>query len=329
MLQLQKLDIQNFSAENWNKSIDFRKRFFRQTFPNEPEPNFDTWQATMERYHANNSTYTFYNILLNEKVIAQIWHFITDIEKATEKQYIRIHHDMNFESEALFDLISEKIANWKTQGKLSILTTQTDFAYKIAEKNGFTKGNEKTFLFLQTKKFKQKQLQEWATFLPNSFSYSIIEKPNQKECGEIAEIMTFLLNDMKRSDRSQTFHLKAEDVAKRYEQSLLLGITYRHILLRNEKAELIGMSFLSYDRKNAQSSRQFMTGTLPAYRRKGLAKFMKATMYLFLQKEEPTIQLVKTDCFTENDRMLNLNIQMGFEIEFLEQEWFFKYQALS
>ena len=126
---------------------------------------------------------------------------------------------------------------------------------------------------------------------------------------------------MKRSDRSQVFQLKAADIDKRYEESLLLGISYRYLLLRNAKSELIGMSFISYDRENAVVCKQFMTGTLPKYRRKGLAKFMKAAMYLFLQKEEPTIELVKTDCFSENDKMLNLNRKVGFETEFLEQEW--------
>jgi len=324
MLQLEKLDIQNFSAENWEKSIDFRKRFFRQTFPKEPMPSFDKWREIIANNHAENTTYSFYNVFLNEKIIAQTWHFILNVGKKDEKQFIRIQHDTDFESQELFDLINKKVATWKKQAIFTIMTTQTDFTYRIPEKNGFVKSNEKTFLSLKTEDFKQQQLQEWTNFLPNNFSYSIIEKPCETECEEIAKMMTFLLNDMKRSDINQVFNLKAENIAKRYDESFLLGITYRYILLRNEDSKLIGISFISYDRKNALSARQFMTGTLPAYRRKGLAKFMKATMYLHLKKEIPTIELIKTDCFSENDKMLNLNRQMGFETTFFEQEWYFK-----
>lgn len=328
MLQIQKLEIQNFSAQNWEKAIDFRKRYFRQTFLNELEPSFEHWQKMITNYHVEHPTYRFYNVFLDEKIIAQVWHFILNVGEKEEKQFIHIQHDTDFESQELADLINEKVAEWKKQAIFSLMTTQTDFAYKIVEKNGFVKSNEKTFLSLKTENFNQKQLQEWAAFLPNNFSYSIIEKPNETECEEIAKMMTFLLNDMKRSDINQVFNLKAADIAKRYDESLLLGITYRYLLLRNEKKEAIGMSFISFKRKNPKVCKQFMTGTLTAYRRKGLAKFMKAAMYLFLQKEMPTIELVKTDCFSENDKMLNLNVKMGFETIFLEQSWYFKQKMM-
>ena len=86
-----------------------------------------------------------------------------------------------------------------------------------------------------------------------------------------------------------------------------------HLLLRNERQELIGMCITVFKKDNPTSVNQFMTGVLKEYRGLGLPTWMKSYMYDYLQKNYPTINLIKTDCYSDNTPMVHINKKMGFE----------------
>jgi len=64
-----------------------------------------------------------------------------------------------------------------------------------------------------------------------------------------------------------------------------------------------------------------MTGTLKDYRRQGIGKWMKATMFLKLIEEFPSLREIKTETSPENYGSKAISLQMGYQQIGTEIDW--------
>ncbi len=87
-----------------------------------------------------------------------------------------------------------------------------------------------------------------------------------------------------------------------------------HAFLTNEDDRLVGLSDLSVDRNSPGTADQFMTVVAPAYRGRGLAKWMKAAMFEHIEREVVGLERMRTRMRTVNEPIQHLNVQMGFRI---------------
>jgi len=310
----------NPSEEDLQAIIAFRKRFFAQAYPNDELPNFKNWQKAIQQAYKNRKGYAFYTILADGQIIANIRH----VERESSKRSIMIDHDREKETTELHQLLCKQLNEWKKEIPTTIIETRTDFMGSILEACDFQKGNEAIFTSLQLTDLNPDMLDKWTQDLPSNLTYSFMKKPNEKECVEIAEITNFLLNDMERPDKSLTYNFSLEDFIKMIQNIHESGSTTEHVLLRNEQGKLIGKSVVVYNLQNSSVGGQKMTGVLPEYRRKGLAKFLKAAMYKYLIENEPELKTIKTDYFAGNYKIRKLNEEMGFREDYLIQQWYFK-----
>ena len=76
---------------------------------------------------------------------------------------------------------------------------------------------------------------------------------------------------------------------------------------------MIGMSVVRHDLTAPKQANQFMTGLLAPYRGKGLAKWLKAYLYDYLFKTYDSLEIIKTDCYSDNLPILGLNERFGFQ----------------
>ncbi len=310
----------NPSEEDLQPIIAFRKRFFAQAHPNDAPPNFESWRTTIEQGYKNRRGFAFYTILADGQVIANIRH----VEREPAKLTITIDYDKEQENTALHQVLCKHLKEWKKNAPTIIIESRTDFMASVLEACDFQKGNQAVFTSLQLADLNPEMLDEWTQDLPANLTCSFMGKPNEKECAEIAEIMTFLLNDMEREDKSLDYNVTREDFSKMIQNIYDAGNTAQHLVLRNEQGKLIGKSVVIYNLEHSKVGFQKMTGTLPEYRRKGLAKFLKAKIYKYLLEHVPELETIKTDYFADNYRISTLNAQMGFKEDYKVQQWYFK-----
>jgi RimJ/RimL family protein N-acetyltransferase len=86
------------------------------------------------------------------------------------------------------------------------------------------------------------------------------------------------------------------------------------LFLRNPKGERVGFSELTVSGESGKAV-QGLTGLLPAYRGQGLAKALKAKLFLLAQACVPSLRYISTTTSPHNARMMHINLEMGFKIE--------------
>jgi RimJ/RimL family protein N-acetyltransferase len=130
---------------------------------------------------------------------------------------------------------------------------------------------------------------------------------------EVAKLSNELVNDMKREDTSLTFHVDADYITRAQENFRKTRQHPYHLILRNDKGELIGMSLLMINKEGTLAD-QRLTGVVKDWRKRGLAKWMKAKMLRMVKDDYKTVSEIRTECFSANTPMIAINKALGYEL---------------
>lgn len=314
MYQLVKIAYEAIVSTHWEAIRDLHQRHNTQCHL-EPfnEQEYLDW---LKKQYEKKEPFDFFLVYQEEVLIALYW--VCLWEKVC---FFRITHDNTYESEELLTFLATQMEQWKDSRERVMLTTKNHFSDLVAEKVGLTPLNAHIKALLKVANINWDLLHSWTTALPPNFTYTFIHQPTLEQATDIAAIHTILLNDMQGDTNTRPYEVTAEKLLGFIKQDNDRGEEYCGLLLRNEKSEAIGYSFVVYAFENPVLVKQFMTGVLPAYRRNGLGKWLKATMYLHLHQHLPSIQQIQTDYFTGNERMKNLNTLIGFEQQYIMRKW--------
>ncbi|MCB9360404.1 MAG: hypothetical protein H6587_07465 [Flavobacteriales bacterium] len=212
--------------------------------------------------------------------------------------------------------VTTLINRWKFSAK-KIKTNVVNKELKNSfKKEGFREANISIYFHLKRNNINNKLIRhliEENIPQQQNLDVELNKELKGNEINEVAHLMTTLLNDILRFDNHEVFNQTPERIQRVVEQHKRSNNNSFHLLLRNKENELIGISIIVFKKENPTSVNQFMTGVLKEYRGLGLPTWMKAYMYDYLQKNYPTIELIKTDCFSGNTPMIHINKKMGFE----------------
>ena len=258
---------------------------------------------------------TSFLFIKNNEVVGSYNTFLLNKDHPEEKLDV----GLAFLDEKFIDQFKPEISSLIEQHKSSAKKVKANIKNKnlqgIFKAHGFIFGNEDVWFHLKMENLNRILIDNALlanTPINNNISIELNKELKGNEFSEIAHLMTVLLNDMKRSDKHETFKEtpeRVQDIVNSHKKS---KSNLFHLLLRNEKQELIGMCITVFKKDNPTSVNQFMTGVLKEYRGLGLPTWMKAYMYDYLQKNYPTINLIKTDCYADNTPMIHINKKMGF-----------------
>ncbi len=318
-MTIQKISPDWLTDENIERLIQFKKTYLLQSNSESDLPNLSNLKNVIEKSYKSKPGYACYLIFDKEKIVARIHHFL----KEENKLYIFIEHHKTAETPALKAILTEQMHRLKHQNPISVLDSSCLFIYDVIEASGFLKGNEVILSRLILSEVSPVILENWAGYLPEGFYGHFVESLNKQESEEIAQVMNFFLNDMERADRSIDFNVSAESIQAKNKGHIDRGSTQLHLLLRNPQHQLIGLSAVVYNAKTSSGGDQHMTGILPEYRKKGLAKFLKGTMYKYLLEQVPDLKFLQTGSFSANYKMLALNEKIGFQETERLQEWYY------
>lgn len=323
MLTIRKITVEKLD-EYQEQILDFRRRYYLQTYPDEPLPDDSNWKEMMVQVYRDFPDFLNYNILQNNQIIADICLFEHPLQTGETQAKIAIFHDKKTESEELFNLICETVNEWKTHSDLAVIHTLQNLVNRVAEYCQFTKGNLLKGLRLNFAEINHNLLNDWAKLLPDNCTYKMIETLNDKEREEVAEAVNTFFQDMKRDDNTVSTHLTVDDILNMEEMAELAMSTYKYLIIKDVNDRLVGLCYTRHRIELPSYAHQMMTGVAPDYRRKGLGKFMKAIMYQHLMQEAPHLKGVETACVVENNKIMGLNEKAGFKVYFDEQQWHYK-----
>ncbi len=93
----------------------------------------------------------------------------------------------------------------------------------------------------------------------------------------------------------------------------ICGFDYLGILAVDTNGSAAGATEVLVNRYRPTFSWQWNTVVLPAYRGRGIGRWLKATMWKRLRTEFPKVEMLRTGNAQSNNAMLTINQEMGFQ----------------
>lgn len=97
-------------------------------------------------------------------------------------------------------------------------------------------------------------------------------------------------------------------------QMQALGFKNYIMITREANGDMSGLTELSYNPERAHRMGQGLTGVQENYRGRGLGKWLKAKMLLYMRDNLPTVEHIATTNASSNDAMLSINERLGFKL---------------
>jgi len=135
-----------------------------------------------------------------------------------------------------------------------------------------------------------------------------------------AALLTVLMNDIARHDRSEYFEETLEKVKQKMMLFKSTGVKMLTLMLSDAQGMLAGLSImLVYP--DSIVAKQEMTGVIAKYRGKKLASYLKAMITEETFKRFKGIEKIETNCFSANGPMIHINQAIGFILKEKSQQF--------
>lgn len=255
-------------------------------------------------------------LLKNNKVVGLFNTFLLNKNLAEEIIEIRIFFLEESIIKEFEPQLKELIEFCKSIAKKLKINVSNLYVLELFKNQNFSLGNETLWFDIEVQSINKKLITniiKKETPHKHNLLIELNQELQENEFKEIADLMTVLLNDMQRKNAHQVFKETAANVKEIVLTHKKGGKNLFHLLLRNNENKLIGMSIVLFKKENPKYVYQYMTGVLKEYRGLGLSFWMKAHIYDFLIKKFPSVELIKTDCFSDNLPMVHINKKLGFK----------------
>ncbi len=106
------------------------------------------------------------------------------------------------------------------------------------------------------------------------------------------------------------------------------GYEWHTLATREKDGEISGLTEITYSKSRPHKVDQELTGVKPKYRGRGLGKWIKAEMMVFIKNNFPEIKYISTGNADMNAPMLSINDRMGFKSVLTEKCYTIKLEKL-
>ncbi|HIJ56099.1 MAG TPA: GNAT family N-acetyltransferase [Deltaproteobacteria bacterium] len=134
----------------------------------------------------------------------------------------------------------------------------------------------------------------------------------EKDIGEFSRIYTEIINQRPVGDMEQELITTPESRRIEEHNYKRRGIEWHTMISREHDGQISAMTDLMYNPEEPHRIHQYFTGVPARYRRKGLAKRLKAEMLRYIKEAFPDAEYITTSTAKENKPMRAINKQLGF-----------------
>ena len=134
----------------------------------------------------------------------------------------------------------------------------------------------------------------------------------EKDINEFCVIYTEIINQRPVGDMEQELITTPESRRIEERNFKRRGIEWHTMISREHDGQISGMTDIMYNPEEPYRIHQYFTGVLGRYRRKGLAKRLKAEMLMYIKESFPDAEYITTSTAKENKPMRAINKQLGF-----------------
>jgi GNAT superfamily N-acetyltransferase len=135
----------------------------------------------------------------------------------------------------------------------------------------------------------------------------------ESDIEEFSRVYTEIINQRPTGDMEQELITTPE--SRRIEERNLKkrGIEWYTMISREPYARISGLTDIMYNPEEPHRVNQYFTGVLAKYRRRGLAKRLKAEMLVVIKNKFPEVEHITTSTARNNRPMRSINKELGFQ----------------
>ena len=137
---------------------------------------------------------------------------------------------------------------------------------------------------------------------------------------DYAGLLTLLMNDIERNDRTEYFEETVEKVKQKMTLFKSTGVKMLTLILSDAEDRLVGLSIMLVYPGSIVANQE-MTGIIAPWRGKKLASYLKAMMTQETFKRFTGIEKIETNCFDANKHMIRINQSIGFTLKEKSQQF--------
>ena len=134
----------------------------------------------------------------------------------------------------------------------------------------------------------------------------------EKDIEEFSRVYTEIINQRPTGDMGEELITTPE--SRRIEERNLKkrGIQWYTMISREHDGKISGLTDIMYHPEEPHRMNQYFTGILVKYRRRGLAKRLKAEMLAVIKNKFPEVEYITTSTARNNRPMQAINKELGF-----------------
>jgi len=135
----------------------------------------------------------------------------------------------------------------------------------------------------------------------------------ENDIEEFSRVYTEIINQRPTGEIEQDLITTPE--SRRIEERNLKkrGIEWYTMISREHDGQISGLTDIMYNPEEPHRVNQYFTGVLAKYRRRGLARRLKAEMLVVIKNKFPEVEYITTSTARSNRPMRSINKELGFQ----------------
>jgi GNAT superfamily N-acetyltransferase len=141
----------------------------------------------------------------------------------------------------------------------------------------------------------------------------LFQECQERDIDEFCRVYTETINERPTGDMEQGIISTPESRRVEERNFRRRGIEWHTMISRERDGRISALTDIMYDPEEPHRMNQYFTGVLGRYRRKGLAKRLKAEMLFVIRDKFPEVEYIKTTTARTNHPMRAINKALGFQ----------------
>lgn len=316
------------SDDVWESVIDVQLVSFKENNPDDPPPPRELLRKRFEMFeeHPIFSPEVYLLRQLDEIIVAQVILAFPRPDSPEDEGQRHMGLMMPFvlpdyRRQGLASLMLEKVVTIFHGRGLTLIQAETDSdaGRAFAEKFGGSIGMEGRTSRLYTKDIDWELVQQWHDDCIQANPDVTIEMfeglPDEADIEVYAQLYTEVFNQQPFEDlEGLEMSYTPERLREMHEQAQEQGSINIVRITREADGTISGLTEIGYNPHRPHRVGQGLTGVQAQYRGRGLGKWLKADMLLFIREQYPDAEFINTGNATVNAPMLSINERLGFKL---------------
>lgn len=319
--EITRKNVKKYSDDFWKKFFDMRIQVNERAGSKTPFTSWEQWKDYMRNTFQNDKNlHTISVVVKNNEFYG--YFYIASTPNTARKNHLEVFYNSAFydHDKEISVLISRLIKKYfvKERDEIILFKTFNNNFRDIAKRLKGKLGEYTIRMNLPPKEANKKEMRKWISEISEAnpdIRLKFYTTLPQKLIKEYCSLFTKLMEDMPKPHFFNTF-VDPEKMAEGEKKNKNTDNQSYRILAFNEENKLIGMTNIYINRKNPRYPYQYMTGTLPEYRHKGIAKWMKSENFFKITSDFGNkITAIVTETSPNNFGSKRTSKLLGFKYE--------------